>query len=166
MATQFSNWVRNLRQSAWRVPNLQSAILKTKLYHPVRRERVMQINRAIIEAAIVGFEKQKQQIDETIAELRSQLDGNSVTRGRKTSVPSAPSKTSRKMSASARKRIADAQKARWAAFHAKQGAPSKKATPAIRSCVVSSARCSDNGQNSSSSAETSNIRNAGSPQIR
>ena len=38
----------------------------------------MELNRAIIEAAIVGFEKQKEQIDNTIAELRSQLDGGSV----------------------------------------------------------------------------------------
>jgi hypothetical protein len=37
----------------------------------------MQLNKAVIEAAIVGFEQQKQKIDETIAELRLQLDGHS-----------------------------------------------------------------------------------------
>jgi hypothetical protein len=38
----------------------------------------MQINRAIIEAAIAGFEQQKRQIDETITELKAQLNGSAT----------------------------------------------------------------------------------------
>jgi len=87
----------------------------------------MELNRAIIEAAIVGFEKQKQQIDETIAELRTQLNGASPKAGRETKA--AATTTKRVLSPEARKRIAAAQKARWAAFHANQktaAAPAKK----------------------------------------
>jgi hypothetical protein len=64
----------------------------------------------IITAAIAGFELQKSQIDAKIAALRSMLPGsNSQT------APSeiAPPKRKR-MNAAARRRIALAQKARWA----------------------------------------------------
>jgi hypothetical protein len=88
----------------------------------------MQMNRAIIEAAIVGFERQKQEIDETIAGLRAQLGGASSGSSHKTTIAGA-ARTKRVLSPAARKRIAAAQKARWAAFHAKQGAPAKKAAP-------------------------------------
>ena len=88
----------------------------------------MEMNRAIIEAAIIGFERQKQQIDETVAELRHQLDGTAAKPRRKTTAAGTTS-TKRVLSAAARKRIAAAQKARWAAFHAKQDAPTKKSTP-------------------------------------
>ena len=90
----------------------------------------MQLNRAIIEAAIVGFERQKQKIDETIAELRAQLDGTSSRPGHKVKVGDAGTvKAKRTMSAAGRKRIAAAQKARWAAHHAKEGTPAKKSVP-------------------------------------
>jgi len=90
----------------------------------------MQISKAIIEAAIDGFERQKQRIDETIAELRAQLDGGKT--GRTAKVASAPTKGKRNMSAAARKRIGDTQKERWKRFHANQKAaatPAKKAAP-------------------------------------
>ena len=82
------------------------------------------MNRAIIEAAIIGFEAQKQKIDATIAELRSQLGGTApAKRGRKPKVAetteAAPRKR-RKMSAAGRKAIRDAVKRRWAAVRAKQ----------------------------------------------
>jgi hypothetical protein len=83
----------------------------------------MQLNRAILEAAIVGFERQKQKIDETIAELRAQLDGHSIKPGPTAKVEDAGTvKAKRKMSSSARKRIAAGQKKRWEAFHAKADA--------------------------------------------
>src|ERR1041385_4288628 len=85
----------------------------------------MEINRSIIEAAIVGFERQKQQINETIAQLRAQLGGTSTGTGRKAKVADGAT-MKRVLSPAARKRIAAAQKARWAAFHARQGAPAKK----------------------------------------
>lgn len=64
----------------------------------------------IIEAAIDGFEAQKQRIDERISELRQLMSGES-------SAPEAtemPGRKRRKMSAAGRKRIAEAQRKRWA----------------------------------------------------
>src|SRR5215217_6207320 len=65
----------------------------------------------IITAAIAGFEAQKLSIDSQIAELRSLLDGHS------TGPAAAPPETGngkRKFSAASRRKMAAAQKARWA----------------------------------------------------
>ncbi len=87
----------------------------------------MQLNRAIIEAAIAGFESQKQKIDATIAELRSQLDGTAPPAQLKRVAETAARTQEQNEPASARKRIAAAQKKRWAEFHAAKNAPAKKA---------------------------------------
>jgi hypothetical protein len=65
----------------------------------------------IIIAAITGFEAQKARIDVQIADLRAMLDGGSPEPA---AAPEAPKGKRRKMSAAARKRIADAQRKRWA----------------------------------------------------
>jgi hypothetical protein len=69
----------------------------------------------IITAAIRGFEAQKEQIDHQIAELRSMLED-----GQRETVGAAPSETGqrkrRKFSAASRRKMALAQKARWAAI--------------------------------------------------
>jgi hypothetical protein len=62
----------------------------------------------IISAAIAGFEAQKQHIDSKIAELRNMLD-------HRDGAAEAP-KRERKISAASRRRIALAQKKRWAAI--------------------------------------------------
>jgi hypothetical protein len=82
----------------------------------------MEISRAIIEVAILGFERQKQH--EAIAELRAQLNGSAQANkgGRKAKIADTAARPRRKMSAAARKRIAAAQKKRRAEFHAKQKA--------------------------------------------
>ena len=104
----------------------------------------MRLNRAIIEAAIVGFEQRKRQIDETIAELRSQLDGTTL-RGRETDPAGTTTKGARrKMSAAARKRMAAAQKARWAAYHAKESAPAKKTAPKRKLSAAAKAKLAAN----------------------
>jgi hypothetical protein len=63
----------------------------------------------IIAAAIQGFEAQKQHLDAQIAELRAMLNGSQP-------VPAtgAQKGTSRKISGAGRKRIAEAQRKRWA----------------------------------------------------
>ena len=65
----------------------------------------------IIAAAILGFEEQKRNIDSQIGELRAILDGapNSPAATAET-----PKRKRRKMSVAARKRIAAAQRKRWA----------------------------------------------------
>jgi hypothetical protein len=82
------------------------------------------IPREILEAALHGLEAQKQKLDNQIAQVRSML-GKRVGRPPKTAkasvVTAAPVRKKRVLSAAARKRIAAAQKKRWAAFHRAKG---------------------------------------------
>ena len=73
----------------------------------------------VITAAIDGFEAQKKRIDAQIADLRQALTGN----GAGGVAASEPVHGRRKMSAAARKRIADAQRKRWAAMKGRSGHP-------------------------------------------
>jgi hypothetical protein len=76
----------------------------------------------ILAAAIVGFEAQKKQLDSQINELR-QLLSPASTNG---SEPE-PAKVRRKMSTAARRRIAAAQRKRWAGQKAGAGTTTKSA---------------------------------------
>jgi len=82
-------------------------------------------SRQILEAALQGLEAQKQKLDEQIAEVRS-LMGNRAGRPPKrdgSGESSGSGTTTRKrrvLSPEARKRIAAAQKKRWAAFRKSQ----------------------------------------------
>ena len=77
----------------------------------------------ILEAALEGLLAQKQRIEDQIAQVRSMLGKAAPRAARSASVASpavagaAPRK--RVMSAAARKRIAEAQKKRWAEFRKK-----------------------------------------------
>jgi hypothetical protein len=70
--------------------------------------------------ALIGYAEQGRQIENSIAEIKSQLGIRSTRAAASTTTDGVQPK--RRMSASARKRIALAQKKRWAAFHAKQKA--------------------------------------------
>jgi hypothetical protein len=81
----------------------------------------------ILEAALAGFEAQRQKLDEQIAQVRSMLGGRA---GKVAKAPtwaseatgsngSAPKK--RILSPEARQRIAAAQKKRWAAYRRNKG---------------------------------------------
>ncbi|HMF74248.1 MAG TPA: hypothetical protein VK604_01165 [Bryobacteraceae bacterium] len=83
-------------------------------------------NHEILEAALQGLEAQKSKLDDQIAQVRSMLGRRA---GRPVKVASAPGETEstapapvkgtrkkRVLSSEARKRIAIAQKKRWAAF--------------------------------------------------
>ena len=83
-------------------------------------------SREILEAALHGLESQKERLDDQIAQVRAMLGGR-VGRPAKThSAPAAePAQTTasrrkRVLSPEARKRIAAAQKKRWAAFRKNQ----------------------------------------------
>ena len=67
-----------------------------------------QLSHEIINAAIAGFEAQRHDIDSKIAELRNMLD-------HRRAAAEAP-KLKRKISAASRRRMALAQKKRWAAI--------------------------------------------------
>ena len=73
----------------------------------------------IITAAIDGFEAQKKRINAQIADLRQALTGN----GAQGVAAPEPMRRRRKMSAAARKRIAEAQRKRWAAMRKGSGQP-------------------------------------------
>jgi hypothetical protein len=86
-------------------------------------------NAEILEAALQGLEAQRQKLDEQIAQVRSMM-GRRVGRparntGAESSTASGPgrgaTKKKRVLSSEARKRIAAAQKKRWAAFRKTQG---------------------------------------------
>ncbi len=83
------------------------------------------LDNEILTAAIEGFEAQKQRIDAQIAEIRQQLHGGSAA-------PAAtpePARKRRTMSAAGRKRVAEAQRKRWAAIKKQSGATSASAKP-------------------------------------
>ena len=80
----------------------------------------------IISAAIEGFEGQKKKIEDKIAELRSMLAGSPTEPA--TTKPEAPVGKRKKFSASARKRMKEAQRLRWAKIKG-ETQPSSPATP-------------------------------------
>lgn len=82
-------------------------------------------NESLLNAALEGLEIQRQRVEEQIREVRSMLGHGRVGRPSKRAEPAGGEKPARKkrvLSAAARKRIAAAQKARWAKF--------RKSTPA------------------------------------
>jgi hypothetical protein len=83
------------------------------------------LNAEIIAAAIEGFESQKRRIDTQIGELRAMLSGG---RTEGTVAPEAPTRK-RKVSAAARRRMAEGQKKRWAAIRADSRTPESVARP-------------------------------------
>jgi len=79
----------------------------------------------ILTAAIEGFEHQKTRIDSKIAELRAMLDGGSKPTA---ATPEAPTRKRKKFSAASRRKMAMAQKARWAKIRG-ESEPPAPATP-------------------------------------
>ncbi len=88
----------------------------------------------ILSAALEGLELQRKRIELQIAEIRRALGARPRASAASPVVESAPRK--RKLSAAGRKRIAEAQKKRWAAFHKSAKEPAEtpklaqKAAPA------------------------------------
>jgi hypothetical protein len=70
---------------------------------------------ALLEAALIGYQHQAQELSEKIAEIRRQLGGKAPSAAAPKAAPATAKK--RSMSAAARKRIAAAQKKRWAEYH-------------------------------------------------
>ena len=75
----------------------------------------------LLQAALIGLQHKLVDIENQISELRDRLTGQPV----KTAGP-APGARKRTMSAAGRRRIALAQKKRWAAYKSKQGKPASK----------------------------------------
>ena len=76
-----------------------------------------------LQMALVGFQIEKQRIEAKMQELQAQLKGR---RSMSSEGGEAPARRKRELSAAARKRIANAQKKRWAE-HRKRAAQAAKA---------------------------------------
>jgi len=75
------------------------------------------INQELVEAALLGLEMRKQQLDNQILEVRSRLSRSNGRRGQ-----SWASRTNgHQISAAGRRRIAAAQKRRWAEYRKSAG---------------------------------------------
>jgi hypothetical protein len=79
----------------------------------------MRTDYSLLEAALIGYQHQRELLAVKIAEIQHQL-GNAPA----TASSDAPKK--RVMNVAARKRIAQAQRKRWAEYHKAQGAPARK----------------------------------------
>ena len=88
---------------------------------------VSKLNRSVIEAAIVGFEHQKTQIDNQIAELRQMLNGGPAESTAAT--PEGTPGKRKKFSAAARRKMAQAQKQRWARIKGESPTPAAPPKP-------------------------------------
>ena len=91
------------------------------------------LTNAIIEAAIDGFEAQKQRIDVQIAELRAMLTGAPTANEEAPAKPKGRLK-GRKLSASVRARMKAAQQLRWAKVKGTAPVPAAKA-PATKTAA-------------------------------
>ena len=92
---------------------------------------ISKLNRNVIEAAVVGFEQQKIQIDNQIAELRQILDGGpteTATTPEATTLGATPKR--KKFSAATIKRMREAQQLRWSKIRGETKAPPKAPTEA------------------------------------
>jgi hypothetical protein len=104
----------------------------------------MSLDRSTLEAALIGYHHQLDQITKAIADIRAKLGAKAHPPVSVLPEDTKPRKTGA-MSAAGRKRIAAAQKKRWATFHAKAGtvkpakrakAPKRTMSPAAKARLV------------------------------
>jgi hypothetical protein len=81
----------------------------------------MQLDRSILEMALIGYEAERRKILEKIAELQRRLGRRSI-RVPAPAVDGATPGPKRQMSVAGRMRIAAAQRKRWKEFHSQQKA--------------------------------------------
>jgi hypothetical protein len=80
-----------------------------------------QIDAATLQMALIGYQAQLAQVNEKMQEIQHRLGGRPAATGVRGDVPG-PFLRKRHMSAAGRRRIAEAQRKRWAAFHKGAGA--------------------------------------------
>jgi hypothetical protein len=74
-------------------------------------------NEELLRMALVGYAAEKARLEQLIVDLRARLDQRGLARPRDWEAATAPPTRRGLLSAAARKRIAAAQRKRWAAFH-------------------------------------------------
>ena len=100
------------------------------------------LDRSVLEMALIGYQRSLENIEEKIADIQRQLGARPAKAA--ASVTTGEAKPKRQMSAGARKRIALAQKKRWAAFHQaeapapapKKAAVKRKLSPARKAALL------------------------------
>src|SRR5579872_274245 len=93
---------------------------------------------SFLQAALIGYEQQRSEIEQKITELRRQL-GDRATASVELSNGGRPGRR-RTLSASARKRIAEAQRKRWSQFHKEHAPAAKKTAPAAKRKMSAAAK--------------------------
>jgi hypothetical protein len=89
----------------------------------------------ILAAALIGYKTELSKIDARMAELRAQLGGSTAT----TNGAGQTARRRRGMSAAGRRRVAEAQRKRWAvlkAAKARTAKPKRKISAAGRAAIV------------------------------
>ncbi len=89
----------------------------------------IKIDQTLLEAALVGLQQKRSEIEERISELKRQIGHGGTSPGAAQQDSGAPARKRPRLSAAARARIAAAQRKRWAALKSaqKQAAPQRKA---------------------------------------
>jgi cell division septum initiation protein DivIVA len=128
---------------------LQNQVVWNRVINYSLRERQtmpQKLSDDVISAAIEGFQAQKRRLDEQIEELRALLPGGGSSSSEQ-SMNGTGTRKRRRMSAAARKRIAEAQRKRWAAIREKSGEseaparrPKRKLSAAGRKRIIEANR--------------------------
>ena len=90
---------------------------------------------SLLEAALLGFEHMKRDVEEKIADIRGRLGAKGAG-----GTQAATAKPKRTLSAAARGRIAAAQKKRWALLKARQAKPKRVLSPSARRRIAEAQR--------------------------
>src|SRR5689334_11695439 len=85
----------------------------------------MIVDRTLLEAALLGYQRQRDDIEAKIAEIQKHI-------GTRSGAAPEPAGEKRTMNAAARQRIAEAQKKRWAEYKKSHGTSSAKEKPKRR----------------------------------
>ena len=88
--------------------------LHARLSERVIVETMAQYDQSLLEAALLGYEQQRTRIEAAIADIRSRLGGSRQSATDSTPQDK-PARKKRHISPEGRRRIAEAQKKRWAA---------------------------------------------------
>ena len=93
---------------------------------------------SMLQMALVGYQIERQRVESKIQELRGKLKGRVTAMSSASGEPAAPRK--RELSEAARKRIAMAQKRRWAEHRKRAAQAAKAAKPQVKAAGGSSAQ--------------------------
>jgi hypothetical protein len=98
----------------------------------------MSADQSLLQAALIGYQHQRDQIDQKMAELRQQLGAK--TTGVKTTATEAPGTPGKRfVSPAARKRMAAAQRKRWATAKGVEPAEESATQPVAKKRKMSAA---------------------------